>query len=160
MYSGEEMVAALAEVGITHVAWIPDSMMGEWEAALEASDTIELIRVCREGEAWAVAAGLWIGGQRPLVMIQCTGLFESGDSMRNALFDLKIPLPAIVGYRSYLVKDSPDTAKQFTEPVLAMWGVATVLVDSEEAKPKLAAHLIACRDAAKAGVVLVAEGRM
>ncbi len=42
-----------------------------------------LVRVCREGEAWEVAAGLHLGGATPLVMIQCTGLFESGDAIRN-----------------------------------------------------------------------------
>ena len=58
MYTGEEMVDLLIELGVTHVVWIPDSTFGEWDDALSGSEEIELAQVCREGEAWAVAAGL------------------------------------------------------------------------------------------------------
>ena len=36
-----------------HVVWIPDSELGTWEAALENAAGLQLIRVCREGEAMA-----------------------------------------------------------------------------------------------------------
>ena len=62
MYSGEEMVDLLLELGITHVVWIPDSTFGEWDDAFTRSDQVELVQVCREGEAWAIAAGLYLGG--------------------------------------------------------------------------------------------------
>jgi sulfopyruvate decarboxylase subunit alpha len=155
MFSGEQVASTLAELGITLVVWLPDSALGPWEAALEQSASFQLIRVCREGEAWAVAAGLHIGGKRPLVVIQNTGLFESGDSLRNALFDLKLPLYAIIGYRSYLLPDSPDSAKRFTEPILAAWGL-----DTAAAWPRFAEHFRACQAAGKPGAALLAEGRM
>ena len=98
----EQVRQTLIELGITHVVWLPDSAIGPWEQALDRPGTLELVRVCREGEAWAIAAGLHLAGMRPLVMIQNTGLFESGDAMRNVLFDLRLPLAAIVGYRSFL----------------------------------------------------------
>ncbi len=81
---GTEIEQALTELEITHVVWLPDSGLGPWEEAIEASPQVQLVRVCREGEAWTVAAGLALGGKRPLVMIQTTGLFESGDALRNA----------------------------------------------------------------------------
>ncbi len=121
-------------MGLTHIVWLPDSAMGPWETAILATPSLELVRVCREGEAWAVAAGLHLGGKRPLVAIQNTGLFESGDAMRNVLFDLRLPLFSLIGYRSYLVENSPDTAKQFTEPILRAWGVDYVLIDSPHAR--------------------------
>jgi len=63
MLDGPSVVAALRECGITHVVWIPDSEIGSWEPALKASPDMPLIRVCREGEAIAVAAGLLPGRQ-------------------------------------------------------------------------------------------------
>ena len=81
------------------------------ERRWSARSKLSLVRVCREGEAWTIAAGLYLGGQRPLVVIQNTGLFESGDALRNVLFDLGLPLFALIGYRNYLVPDSPDTAR-------------------------------------------------
>ena len=44
------------------------------------------------------------------------------------VFDLELPIVAIVGYRSYLVPHSSDTAKRFTEPILDAWGIDYRLV--------------------------------
>jgi sulfopyruvate decarboxylase subunit alpha len=160
MFSGAEVADTLADLGITHVVWLPDSALGPWEGAIAGSSALTLVRVAREGEAWAVAGGLLIGGARPLVMIQNTGLFESGDALRNMLYDLRLPLYAVIGYRSYLVPDSPDSAKRFTEPVLKAWGIDYVLLDKPDSLPKLTEHYRACQAAGKPGAALVAEGRM
>src|SRR5438128_7100418 len=113
MFTGPGIEAVFAELGITHIVWVPDTTIGPWEAALEASSRLRLIRVCREGEAWPLAAGLHLGGQTPLVVMQSTGLFESGDALRNVHFDLKLPLWALIGVRNGLVMDSRDSARTF-----------------------------------------------
>ncbi|MBX7165748.1 MAG: hypothetical protein K1X74_05315 [Pirellulales bacterium] len=158
--SGAEIVEALGQLGVTHVVWLPDSALGPWEAALDAAPHLELVRVCREGEAWAIAAGLFLGGAVPLVMIQNTGLFESGDALRNVLFDLQLPLWALIGYRSFLLANSTDTAKRFTEPVLRAWGLDYLLLDQPGGGPQLVEHLHRCRAEHAPGIVLLAEGRM
>src|SRR5262245_30383411 len=101
MLDGPSVAATLAACGVTHVVWIPDSELGTWEPALLAQPDLQLIRVCREGEAVAVAAGLYLGGKRPVVLMQCTGFFEAGDAFRNFVHDLKLPLFFVVGVRGY-----------------------------------------------------------
>jgi sulfopyruvate decarboxylase TPP-binding subunit len=160
LFTGSEIVAALTSLGVTDVVWIPDSEIGPWEPELLASPDLRLIRVCREGEAWPLAAGLQIGGRLPIVVMQTTGLFESGDALRNVLFDLQLPLLAIVGHRSYLVPNSTDSARRFAEPILAAWGVDYRLIASPAEKPLLAEHVRHCLAANKAGFVLLAEGKM
>ncbi len=160
MFTPEEIVAAFSELGITHVVWIPDTTTGQWDNALQAAPEIQLIQVCREGEAWALAAGLYLGGAKPIVVIQCTGFFESGDAMRNIVHDYKLPIYGLVGYRSYLNASSlpGDTCLKFTEPVLEAWALNTVFIDSEEKKPKLAEHYRACVENNVPGIALMAEG--
>ena len=160
MYTPEEIVAAFTELGITHVVWIPDTTTGQWDNALQAAPEIQLIQVCREGEAWAMAAGLYLGGAKPIVVIQCTGFFESGDAMRNIVHDYKLPIYGLVGYRSYLNASSlpGDTCLKFTEPVLEAWALNTVFIDSEEKKLKLAEHYRACVENNVPGIALMAEG--
>ena len=63
MLDGPSLVRVLKACGVTHVVWIPDSELGKWDAALQAEPDLHLIRVCREGEAIAVAAGLYIRRQ-------------------------------------------------------------------------------------------------
>ena len=159
MLTGPQIAKTLAELGVTHVVWLPDSMLGGWETALSQSPDLQLVRVCREGEAWTLAAGLHLGGRRPIVVIQNTGLFESGDALRNVLFDMGLPLYAIIGYRSYLIENSPDSARRFTEPVLNAWGLDHLLIDQPDQAPRLAEHFRGCQAAGRPGVCLLAEGR-
>ncbi len=158
MFSGDEVAELIAELGVTHVIWLPDSGLGPWETALENSSAFRLLRVAREGEAWGLAAGLHIGGKQPLVVMQTTGLFESGDALRNALFDLGLPLYAVIGYRSYLIENSTDTARHFAEPILRAWGLDYILLTKPAELQRLRDHILACRAAGKPGIALVAEG--
>lgn len=157
LFSGEEFVTTLLDLGTTHVVWVPDSDFGPWERVLEASD-LQLVRVCREGEAWPLAAGLHLGGAHPVILMQTTGLFESGDALRNTLFDLEMPLLAVIGARNWLVPDSRDTAKMFAEPVLQAWSVNYVVVECPEHKLRLVEHFRACQSAGQPGIVVLAEG--
>jgi len=121
---------------------------------------MNLIRVCREGEAIAVAAGLMLGGQKPVVIIQCTGLFDAGDALRNVVHDLKLPLFLIVGLRSYSAfqkKATHDTCPIFTEPILNAWQVPYVLLDDKSTRADLQTALSESLAKRRAGVALVAE---
>lgn len=161
MFTGDEILAEFRSVGITHVVWLPDSTLGPWESALSGSDSPRLIRVCREGEAWAVAAGLYLGGAIPLVVIQCTGLFESGDALRNFVHDYGLPLFSIIGYRSYLTPARiTDTASTYTEPILTAWDIDYRFIERRDQLPLFVEHFRRCRDAGKAGAILLAEGKM
>src|ERR1700722_13800926 len=126
MIDGPSIVAAFTGCGITHVVWVPDSELGMWDAALSGEPALTLIRVCREGEAFAMAAGLHIGGKKPIGLLQCTGMFEAGDALRNVLFDLKLPFFFVVGVRSYYAHQqgkTADTCPVYTEPILKAWGL-------------------------------------
>ncbi|QDU45891.1 hypothetical protein Mal52_43880 [Symmachiella dynata] len=162
MFSGPQIVDTLKSLGITHVVWLPDSTFGAWEAALNDAEGLELIRVCREGEAWSIAAGLHMGGAQPLVIIQCTGLFESGDALRNAIYDYQLPLFALVGYRSFLNQDAipNDSARVFTEPILQAWQLKYRLIDAPDKLPELVELYEECQRDGSPGVALIAEGRM
>ncbi|HJU73347.1 MAG TPA: hypothetical protein VJ717_06360 [Gemmatimonadaceae bacterium] len=160
MFGGDEIASLFTSLGITHIITVPDSTIGRWEQAIEQSG-IDLVRVCREGEAWAIAGGLYLGGATPLVMIQCTGLFESGDALRNMLHDWKLPLYSVIGYRSYLNQDTlpGDTTLVFTEPILAAWQLDVRLITEPSQLPAIAEHYRACRAASRPGVALIAEGK-
>ena len=159
MFTGPQIAAAFVELGVTHVVWLPDSTLGTWEAAFSQSKQFELVRVCREGEAWTIAAGLQIAGKRPMVVIQSTGLFESGDALRNVYYDMQVPVWSWIGYRSYLLPTTTDSAKRFAEPILKAWSLDYLLVEKPEQLAKAVEHLKSCASANKPGVVLMAEGK-
>jgi sulfopyruvate decarboxylase TPP-binding subunit len=160
MLDGPAVIAALRACGVTHVIWIPDSDTGTWEPALRAAEGLELVRVCREGEAFTVAAGLLLGGKQPVVVLQCTGLFEAGDALRNVVHDLRLPLFFVVGVRSwyaYQEGKTVDTCPRFTEPIMRAWQIPYVLLDRRHTAADLAAAYRQARAEKRAGAVLLAE---
>ena len=131
MIDGPTVVAALEAAGFTHLVWIPDSHLGTWDAALAGSQ-LPVVRPCREGEAIGIAAGLMLGGAKPLVAIQCTGFFEAGDAVRNAVHDLKLPLKLLVGVRSWRAMQtgtSGDNCPHFAEPMVKAWDLPCEWLD-------------------------------
>src|SRR5262245_13341377 len=160
MLDGPSVVDALKQCGVTHVVWLPDSELGKWEPALSQGDDIELIRACREGEAIGIAAGLYMGGRHPVVVVQCTGLFEAGDALRNVLHDLRLPLFFIIGVRSYYAHraaKSTDSCPVFTEPILRAWQLRYVVLEQRHTGADLSAAYREAQAENRAGAVLIAE---
>ena len=118
---------------VTHVVWLPDSETNFMYEQMVADPTLHLVPVCREAETMAIAAGLWVGGKRPVALIQNTGMFESGDSIRGLGLDIDFPLVMMIGYRGWTRHGvTPDSAARFTEPILHAWGINSYLVETDE----------------------------
>ena len=161
MFSGPQFASLFVELGVTHVVTVPDSTIGAWGDAMETTPGLEVVRVCREGEAWGIAGGLHLGGATPVVLIQCTGFFESGDALRNIVHDWHLPIFSVIGYRSYHNQTAlpGDTCLTFTEPVLDAWKLDYRLITATHQLPEIGAFFRECLQAAKPGVALIAEGR-
>ncbi|MBI4495235.1 MAG: hypothetical protein HY690_20870 [Chloroflexi bacterium] len=126
------MLDTLRELGVTHVVWLPDSESGFLYRALAESPDLHLVPIAREGEAVAIAAGLLAGGKRPVVIVQSTGFYESGDSLRGLAIDCRLPLLLLIGYRGYNPHGpTNDSAARFLEPVLKAWELPTSVLLSD-----------------------------
>ncbi len=139
--SAARTVAQIQALGFTHVLLIPDSESRLLYDAVRGS-SLSLITPCREGESIAIAAGLWTGGRKPLVVLQNTGLMEAGDALRGCGLGPKVPLRLMVGWRGYasaLAGRAPiDSAYTYTEPLLAAWGIPWWPLMTDEDLPAVA----------------------
>lgn len=136
--------------GVTDAVGLPDSVTAPLMARFEEHADTRWIPVTREGEAFAVAAGLWVGGRTPVVVIQNTGLLESGDALRGVAVRMGVPLVAVVTYRgvagmqragwygfeppdrTWLVRPDVDSTALLTEPTLRAWGVPYRLYETPD----------------------------
>ena len=126
-------VAELKKNDISHVVWLPDSETNFMYQLLTNEPTLDLVPVCREGETMAIAAGLWVGGKRPIVLIQNTGIFEAGDSIRGLGLDVNQPLVMLVGYRGWSRHGlTRDSAARFIEHILHAWGISYYLIETDD----------------------------
>ena len=101
MIEASALLAEIKKNGVTHVVGVPDNGSRALYEQLWADPDIQVVLVTREGEAFALASGLYVGGAKPLVLIQNTGFFEAGDAFRGTAFNMSIPLVMIIGYRGY-----------------------------------------------------------
>ena len=81
----------------------------------------------------AIAAGLWVGGKKPVALIQNTGIFESGDSIRGLGLDVDQPLVMLIGYRGWDRHGiTRDSAAKYTEHIIHAWGINFYLVETDD----------------------------
>jgi sulfopyruvate decarboxylase TPP-binding subunit len=122
------IVDELLKLGITHVINVPDTHQRTLLAELSRQSDIRLVTACTEDEAIAINAGLWIGGQRPVLSIQQVGLLAALNNVKGIAMDARIPTCMLVGYFGRDVnrpaRDNPATAVRLIEPTLDTWGVA------------------------------------
>ncbi len=150
------VLGELRKNGVTHVVGLPDNSSAKLFDLLSGDQGIQLVSVTREGEAFALAAGLWIGGKKPVVLIQNTGFTESGDSFRGTIMRMRVPLVCLITYRGYakmmgwqreaghasldaetLSRPSLDSAALITEATLKAWGLPFGFLHSDEDVPAL-----------------------
>lgn len=137
--SPEVVIAELKQHGITHVVWLPDSETNFLYLLMKAEPSLTLVPVSREGHAFSTAAGLFVGGAKPVILIQNTGLMESGDSLRGWALGLNIPVVLMVGYRGWTRHgQNADTAATYTEPFLNAFNIKYYLVEHDGDAPRIA----------------------
>jgi sulfopyruvate decarboxylase subunit alpha len=129
--SPEIVLEEMKKNGVTHVVWLPDSETNWLYLLMKEEPTITLIPVSREGQAFSTAAGLSVGGKKPVILIQNTGMMESGDSLRGWGLGMNTPVVMMVGYRGWTRHGvNQDTAATYTERFLNAFGIHYFLVEN------------------------------
>ena len=96
--TAEKVLGEIRKCGITHLVFLTDTKLRFIHDILLKQKDITPVPFCREGEGIAIAAGLVIGGKKPLLLFQNTGLYESGDSIRTVALELRLPLLMVISY--------------------------------------------------------------
>lgn len=140
MYSIPASVAveALRRNQVDHVVTVPDWVqLSLHDRLIQGVEGIKVVNVCNENQVVTVAAGLTIGGKRPLVMMQNQGLYNCFNTLRAVCLDAHIPMVFMVGQfgREFANLGKPSTESQRTmvriaEPFLQSIGVPFHVLDS------------------------------
>jgi sulfopyruvate decarboxylase subunit alpha len=86
--------------GSRDVVYVPDNPLSHVLRELEGRyRDIRLILATREEEAFGIAAGLYLGGRRPTVMLQSSGIGNSLNALTSLLVAYQIPALTIISMR-------------------------------------------------------------
>ena len=135
------LMDVLRECGVRTIVTVPDTHQRTLMSALAEDDEFRMITCATEDEATTVAAGLWIGGDEPALLIQHAGLYASVNTLRGVAIDGRIPMFYLIG----LLQREPDRAPRdsqrsmvrYCEPLLDVFGVPHALIDGPDDVPRI-----------------------
>ena len=162
MLSAQKIIKTFEDNNVTHVVGVPDNGSRVLFEQLWEHPRIEVILTSREGEAYGLASGLYLGGAVPLVLIQNTGFFEAGDAFRGTAFNMGLPIVMLLGYRGYKSMESGapivDTAATFFEPTLKAWNIPYSSMHSDEDRYQISdAFDLAKKTSLPAAILMIPE---
>lgn len=140
---GRALAQAVAELGVSHVICVPDTNLRTAISALAAPGMPPILSVCTEDEAMGINAGLYIAGQRPMLLIQNNGLYAVLNTLKAIALDARIPTLMLIGQYgrdvTRRVEDNRPRAVRLLEPTLSTWGVPYYRLESPRDLPNLRA---------------------
>jgi sulfopyruvate decarboxylase TPP-binding subunit len=101
----------LARLGCRWVVSVPDTHQRTLIAELEQRGTIRVLTCSTEDEGVTISAGLYLGGQNAVLMIQHAGLFACVNNLRGVGLDGKIPIFMMIGLLSREPELTPRQSK-------------------------------------------------
>jgi sulfopyruvate decarboxylase TPP-binding subunit len=118
---------------------VPDTHQRTVLAALDKERAIRTLTCATEDEANAIAAGLWIGGEPCLLMIQHAGLYASVNTLRGVALDGRIPIFYMIGLlsreRDRDPRESRHSMVRYCEPLLDLFSVPHARLEGPEDVP-------------------------
>ena len=94
------MCAGVRAAGSRHVVYVPDNPLSHVLRVLRQEfPDVRTILATREEEAFGIAAGLYLGGARPTVMLQSSGLGNSLNALTSLLVPYRIPMLIVISMR-------------------------------------------------------------
>ena len=86
--------------GIRDLVYVPDNPLSNVLRIFERQFAdVRLVLATREEEAFGIAAGLYLGGRRPAVMLQSSGLGNSLNAITSLLIPYQIPMLIVISMR-------------------------------------------------------------
>lgn len=92
--------AGVHAAGSRDVVYVPDNPLSHVLRVFEHRyRDVRLILATREEEAFGIAAGLYLGGRLPTVMLQSSGLGNSLNALTSLLMPYQIPVLMVISMR-------------------------------------------------------------
>lgn len=137
MIRGQAFAEAIAAAGFDLALSVPCSSIAGLLEALDHADAIEHRGATSEAEAVGIAAGAWLAGRNPIVLMQNSGFCESLNVIGSLLEPYQIPISFLVtGRGSFGVRDEGHhkSVGRNLEALAALFGLPFAVLSEHEAE--------------------------
>jgi sulfopyruvate decarboxylase subunit alpha len=94
--------------GFDFFCGVPCSVLGRVIEYLSCSRGFQYVPATREDEALGIAVGAYMGGKKPVVLMQNSGLGNSIDALTSLVLLYRFPILLIISWRGYREKNFPE----------------------------------------------------
>jgi sulfopyruvate decarboxylase subunit alpha len=101
-------VAALKSQGFDFFAGVPCSLLKGLVSLLDQDHDAHYVSATREDSALGMAAGAFLGGKRPMVLMQNSGLGVSVNALASLHTLYEIPVLLVISWRGEDRSDAPE----------------------------------------------------
>ena len=144
--------------GITLVASLPDINLVDLIGRLERDERIIHVPLSREEEGVGIAAGTYLGGGMPAVLMQNAGLLNACNALTTTALQFEIPMLLLVWYAGGLGDNAFMRLGEVTEPVLRALGIRTFIPpDAVEARSLIPQAAMLSRQSMRPVAVLLTK---
>jgi phosphonopyruvate decarboxylase len=103
-----EFCKLLTDNGFDFFCGVPCSVLGRIIEYLSCNKDFQYVPATREDEALGIAVGAYMGGKKPVVLMQNSGLGNSIDALTSLVLLYRFPILLIISWRGYREKDFPE----------------------------------------------------
>jgi len=132
--------AGLHGSGCREVVYVPDNPLSHILRVLEQKyPDIRATLATREEEAVGIAAGLYLGGARPVLMMQSSGLGNTLNALGSLMVAYQIPAVLLISMRGDAGEwnSAQVPMGRAVVPILHSFGIQHVTIDCPEAAEEL-----------------------
>jgi phosphonopyruvate decarboxylase len=106
--TGGDLAGLLEAQGYDFFSGVPCSLIESLIATLETHPRLPYVPAVREDVAVGIAAGAWLAGRRPLVLMQNSGLGTSMNALVSLSLMYRLPTLLLVTWRGHAGQDAPE----------------------------------------------------
>lgn len=125
--------ALLYRAGFDFFTGVPDSTFKLLLQEIESDSEFDYVPAVSENVAIGLAVGAYLGGRRPVIVMQNSGLALAVNPLASLTAICRVPLLLLVGWRGHDGKDSPEHSLMgvATLPLLEALGLPYYVPDAD-----------------------------
>jgi sulfopyruvate decarboxylase subunit alpha len=103
--NSREFCVLLKDSGFDFFSGVPCSLLGPIIQHLSCDKDFQYVPATREDEALGIAVGAYMGGKKPVVLMQNSGLGNSIDALTSLVLLYRFPVLLIISWRGFEEND-------------------------------------------------------
>jgi len=138
--NSKEFCILLKDSGFNFFSGVPCSLLGPIIQHLTYDKDLQYVPATREDEALGIAVGAYMGGKKPVVLMQNSGLGNSIDALTSLLLLYRFPVLLIISWRGFEENDFIEHSLmgKYMQDFLKTMKIPTIVLSPNELPKQVA----------------------